>query len=100
MFQRMRELLRTLTRREVADYARQAQEWLDDPVFDRVIAEMRQAAETTWLSSRDPETRERVWYEMHRINTFVRRLKVLVENDKLETSNEARAAKSRRAPLA
>lgn len=64
--------------------------WLDDDTLNQALATMRRATENTWLTSKDPEVRERCWLEMQRINKFVESLKGLVQTETAELAIEKR----------
>ena len=91
MIERLKEYLRTRSGIETRQLARETEQWLKDDTLNVGLAALRQALIERWLRSAMVEEREKCWYEIHRINAFVKQLRVIVERDATEEVREKRA---------
>lgn len=93
MIERLRYFLRKRSDVETRRLAREAADWLKDESLNVGLAAFRQSLIERWLSSTTVEDREKCWYEIHRVNGFVKTLRVIVESDKIKLDAERRQEK-------
>lgn len=99
LWARCKAILAPLTPEGVRRYGAEAAQWLEDPVLDRAIAQMRQAALDKWYAARESAQRELCWYELHRIDTFVGLLHKQITDAKVQDDRERRMERARASRL-